>query len=51
MSGIGKLSIANEFGHRFNDNSLNQFVYWMRSDENNLEDGELDGVDDERGVD
>ena len=35
--GAGKSSIANEMGHRLNDNSLNQLVYWMRSDDNNLE--------------
>ena len=37
MSGNGKSSIANEIGHRLNERSLNQFVYWMKSDENYLE--------------
>ena len=37
MPGTGKSSIANEIGHRLNDRSLNQFVYLMRSDDNNLE--------------
>jgi len=37
FQGTGKSSIANEIGHRFNDRSLNQFVYWMRSDENYLD--------------
>ncbi len=36
FSGTGKSSIANEIGHRFNER-FNQFVYWMRSDENNLD--------------
>ena len=36
FQGTGKSSIANEIGHRFNERSLNQFVYWMRSDEDNL---------------
>jgi len=35
--GNGKTSIANEIGHRLNDNFCNQFVYWMRAEENNLE--------------
>ena len=35
--GTGKSSLANEIGHRLNESSLNQFVYWMRSDENNLD--------------
>ena len=38
FSGTGKSSIANEIGHRFNDSSLNQLVYWMKADENNLDD-------------
>jgi len=37
FSGTGKSSIANEIGHRFNERFFNQFVYWMRSDENNLD--------------
>ena len=37
MPGNGKSSIANKIGHRFNEKSLNQFVYWMRSDEDNLD--------------
>jgi len=37
ISGTGKSSIANEIGHRFNERSLSQFVYWMKSDEDNLD--------------
>ncbi len=40
FSGTGKSSIANEIGHRLNERVFNQFVYLMRSDENNL-DGEF----------
>ena len=37
FAGTGKSSIANEIGHRLNEKYLNQFVYWIRSDEHNLE--------------
>ena len=37
FQGTGKSSIANEIAHRFNKRSFNQFVYWMRSDEDNLD--------------
>ncbi len=37
FSGTGKSSIANEIGHILNDRSFNQFVYWMASDENKLD--------------
>lgn len=32
FAGSGKSSIANEIGHRLNDASLCQLVYWMKSD-------------------
>lgn len=37
FAGTGKSAIANQFGYMFNDKDECNYVYWMKSDANNLE--------------
>jgi tetratricopeptide (TPR) repeat protein len=37
FAGVGKSSVANKFGYTFKEKNSNNYAFWMKSDENNLE--------------
>jgi len=37
FAGVGKSTVANKFGYTFKEKDSNNYVFWMKSDENNLD--------------
>ena len=37
FAGVGKSTVANKFGYTFKEKNSNNYAFWMKSDENNLD--------------